>query len=107
MKVWTQRAKDEAFLLNPAFCCTVISTAVSNFVDTSTNGMPLPIAFMVLPILLHKPTRDRLPANTRTSMPAWLQENASARVLFYERLISLKPHTREAIQFGMHRNWIS
>ncbi len=34
-------------------------------------------------------------------MAAWLQENPEARVLFYERLVSLKPHTREAIQFGM------
>ncbi len=39
-------------------------------------------------------------------MAAWLQENSEARVLFYERLVSLKPHTREAIQFGMLRDWI-
>jgi hypothetical protein len=40
-------------------------------------------------------------------MAAWLQEHSEARVLFYERLISLKPHTREAIQFAMHAGWLN
>jgi hypothetical protein len=39
-------------------------------------------------------------------MAAWLQENSAARVLFYERLVSLKPYTKEAIQFGMLLDWI-
>jgi len=65
------------------------------------EGLPFPLAFMVLPIILHKPTRESLPPNTRTSMAALLQENSSARVLFYERVVSLMPYTREAIRFAM------
>ena len=34
-------------------------------------------------------------------MPAWLQEHAEARVLFFERITSLRPHTREALHFGL------
>lgn len=106
MKTWLYRPKEEAYLLNPAFCCTTLSVAIQNYTSVRDEGIPFPLAFMILPIVLHKPTRESLPLNTRTSMVAWLQENSEARVLFYERLVSLKPHTREAIQFGMLHDWI-
>jgi hypothetical protein len=38
-------------------------------------------------------------------MVMWLQENSIARVMFYERLVSLKPHTREALHFGLLSDW--
>ncbi len=61
---------------------------------------------MVLPIVLHKTTRELLPRTTRTSLAAWIQENTNARVLFAERTIALKPYTREAILFGLLRDWL-
>jgi len=106
MKKWTARPKEEAHLLNPAFCCTIMAAAICGYKSVNDECMPFPLTFMILPIVLHKPTRDKLPPNTRTSMAAWLQENSLARVLFYERLISLKPHTKEALQFGMLLDWI-
>jgi hypothetical protein len=106
MRTWTVRPKEEAYLLNPAFCCTTLAAAIYGYDNAKEEGVPFPLAFMFLPIVLHKPTRDRLPPNTRTSMPAWLQENSDARVLFYERLVSLQPHTKEAVQFGMLVDWI-
>jgi hypothetical protein len=106
MRTWTARPKEEAYLLNPAFCCTTLAAAMWGYADVKGQGIPFPLAFMVLPIVLHKPTREALPANTRKSMAAWFQDNTTARVLFYERLISLKPHTKEAIHFGMLVDWI-
>jgi len=106
MKTWLARAKEEAYLFNPAFCCTTLSVAMQSYASVKDEGVPFPLAFMFLPIVLHKPTRESLPPNIRTSMAAWIQENSEARVLFYERLVSLKPHTREAIQFGMLLDWI-
>lgn len=106
MKTWVTRPKEEAYLLNPAFCCISLAAAMCGYSGAMTQGIPFPLTFMILPIVLHKPTRVALPANTRTSMAAWLLENAGARVLFYERLTSLKPHTKEGIQFGLLVNWI-
>lgn len=106
MRTWALRPKEEAFLLNPAFCCTTLTAAIGSYASAKEKGVPFPLVFMVLPIVLHKPTRDSLPPNTRTSMAAWLQENSAARVLFYERFVSLKPYTKEAIQFGMLLDWI-
>ena len=101
MRLWTTRSKEEAHLLNPAFCCTILATTIYEYVNLRKEGMPYALVYMYLPIVLHKHTRDMLPPNIRTSMAAWLQKNSVVRIHFYERLISLKPYTKEALQFGM------
>lgn len=107
MTVWIERPREEAHLLNPAFCCLGITAAVVGYQGVASRGLPLALAHMVLPISLHKPTRDRLPRDRRTSLPMWIQDNASVRVLFHERLLSLKLYTSEAIIFGCKKKWFS
>lgn len=107
MKSWTQRTREEAHLLNPAFCCATVTSACAGYVESSDQGLPFPFAFMVLPIILHKHTRESLPRNVRTSMPAWLHDHAEVRIGFYERLMALRMHTREALHYGLAFNWIA
>jgi hypothetical protein len=107
MRPWSTRSREAANLLNPAFCCTVLSAVVSNYSSQESLGMPYPLAFVALPVILHKQTRNSLPFNTRTSLAAWLEEKPIARVQFYERAISLKPFVREAILFGVIHNWLT
>ncbi len=107
MTEWTERPHEEANLLNPAFCCLGMTAAIAGYQADANRGLPLGLAFMILPITLHKPTRDLLPRDRRTSLPMWIQVNASARVLFHERLVSLKPFAREAILFGCSRAWFA
>jgi len=107
MKPWAQRIQEEAHLLNPAFCCLNIASASAGYSESDEQNLPFALAFMVLPIVLHRPTREALPATSRTSMPAWLQEHPEARLGFYERLMSLRPHTREALFYGLTFGWIT
>lgn len=107
MKPWDQRPAEEANLLNPAFCCVILTSAVVGYMDIDKAGMPYLLSFIVLPIVLHKETRELLPRTIRTSMGTWLQENMSVRILFAERAISLKPYTHEAIMFALFHGWLS
>lgn len=107
MKSWAERTREEAHLLNPPFCCVIVASACSGFLETRNNYLPYVLVFMVLPIVLHKHTRKALPRTTRTSVPTWLQENAEARIGFYERLMALKPHTREALRYGLTFDWMA
>lgn len=100
MTAWGERPREEANLLNPAFCCLGITAAALGYQQEVRQDLPFPLTYMVLPIVLHKETRDELPISLRTSLPLWIQEHASARVLFFERLVALQPHTREAVLFG-------
>lgn len=106
MKPWSKRPLEEANLLNPAFCCLTISTYISSYTDFNNEGMPYPLIFMGLPIILHKSTRDSFPYSIRTSLPFWIQENVDRRILFFERTVSLKPYTQEALLFGLLHNWL-
>jgi len=106
MRPWMQRSNEEANLLNPAFCCLTLSSAITSYSEIMSEGLPYPLSLMILPIVLHKETRDLLPRSSRTSMPSWVQENTKVKILFGERVISLKPNTNEAILFGSYHQWL-
>lgn len=107
MKPWSDRVREEAYLLNPAFSAANLSAALSGYETVGGSGMAFPLTFMILPIILHTPTRRTLPSSVRTTMPAWLQAHAEARVLFLERVTSLLPHTREALHFGLRHGLLT
>jgi hypothetical protein len=108
MKSWKERPTEIANLLNPAFCCvTLTSTVIGYTSEDKQEGLSLPLAFIALPTVLHKATRESLPYTTRTPLATWLQEQAHVRVQFYERVCALKPYTREAILFGVLHKWLT
>lgn len=107
MRPWSDRVREEAYLLNPAFSAANLAAAQSGYESVRGSGMAFPLMFMILPIVLHTPTRETLPTSIRTTMPAWLQDHAEARILFLERVRSLLPHTREALHFGLHHGLLT
>lgn len=107
MKPWTERTREEAHLLNPAFCCVTITSACAGYNESSDQPLPFALVFMILPVILHKHTRESLPRTSRTSIPAWLQVHAEARLGFHTRLMALQPYTREAMRYGLAFQWIA
>jgi hypothetical protein len=101
MKPWSERPIEIAHLFNPAFCGLLIKEGVSGFFEERAEGLPFPIAFLLLPIVLHKTTRDALPQRLSTRMHPWIQENQEARVGFPRRCSSMAGHTREAVLFAL------
>lgn len=101
MRLWHERPTEEAHLLNPGFLSLLIWSAAGGFRKAAErDGMPFALAFVVAPITLHKATREALPRSPRTSLAAWLQENAFFHVGFADRAQALSPFVREALLFG-------
>jgi hypothetical protein len=100
MRLWNDRPPEIASLFNPAFCALLIRQGVLGFMEVSPHGMPYPLVFLLLPIVLHKATRESLPATIATKMHPWIQEHQEARVGFSERCAAVAAHTREAILFA-------
>ena len=96
---WHDRPFEEAALLNPAFCGELIARATHEHVRLRSSAFPLPLAFTVLPLALHSATRRALPRRTDTSFPAWLLRNEGILVELPERVLKLRPATREALLF--------
>ena len=102
MKPWAKRAVEEANLFNPAFGAMLMTKAVIDFCKKS-GGRPMPfaLAFLVLPIVMHRGTRQALPGSTITSLLPWLQDHREQLVDFPGRVTRLKPFGQEAIMFAM------
>ena len=63
--------------------------------------MPWPLAFLVPPVVLHRPTRKALPRDTRTHLSTWIRREPVLRAGFPERAAAMVPRTREGLRFGL------
>lgn len=94
---WNKRTPEIANLLNPAFCAVILYATVSEYQKKTKDGLPFPLLYLILPIILHQNTRSRV--NSKTNMVVWLQRNPDTLVGFPERARSLVEFTNEAIEF--------
>lgn len=96
---WSERPQDQARLFNPAFTGAVVWSCVRGYASIKESGLPYSLAFLGLPIALHKATREQLPRSTRTSIASWLAENPRVLVGFAERASAFVPLVKEGILF--------
>ena len=68
MQPWISRVVEEANLFNPAFCATLMAKTVDEYQKKAQHHFPFSLAFLVLPVVLHRATRESLPGSTITSL---------------------------------------
>jgi hypothetical protein len=100
LRPWSQRPIEEARLLNPAFLATLVWACARGYGETVDTGVPFPLLFVAIPVVLHKATRRGLPRTTRKPLSTWLAERPEVQVRFAERAMALAPLVKEAILFG-------
>lgn len=93
-------------LFNPAFCGAVIATVVESYQAESNKGFPYPVAYLLLPILLTKETRDTLPASVKQPMHAWIQNHPNIRIGFGPRCRDLLKISHDAITFLLQTKYL-
>lgn len=96
---WSDRPPEVAYSLNPAFCGRVIDGCIAGYAAAACRAMPYPLSYLILPIVLHKRTRDSMPSTLQTRMHPWLSKNQRAKIGFDERVRSMAQFTREALIF--------
>jgi len=104
MKQWGKRSSEIAYLLNPAFCGRILYSIVNKYNQEASRPFPFVLIYLVLPLLLHKRTRDAI--DSRTQMLIWIQRNEKLLVSFAERAKQLVPITNEAIELLLQSNYI-
>ena len=107
MHLWSTRVVEEANLFNPAFCATLLAKTAEEYRKKTQRPLPFPLAFLVLPIVLHRATRSALPGSTVTSLLPWIQGNREQLVDFALRVRRLRDITREALLFGMQHETLT
>jgi hypothetical protein len=71
MSAWNDRPTEIANLLNPAFCALLLAQAVRGYQEETKVGLPYALAFLVLPLVLHKPTMTRSAAELQLEFSHW------------------------------------
>jgi hypothetical protein len=104
LEAWNERVVEEANLFNPAFCAMLIAKACKDYSKKGPQPLSFPLAFLVLPLIVHPGTRAALPYSTMTSLISWTQEHQVDLVEFGTHTRHLLPYTREAIMFGLAHN---
>jgi hypothetical protein len=66
--------------------------------------MDFSLAFLVLPVVLHKATRDLVPDTIATKLHVWVQRHHEVRIGFAQHMQDVVPITKEALLFGMQHD---
>ncbi len=103
---WENRPIEIAYLLNPSFCGEIIRRCIKKYETINPAGFPYSLLFLILPIVLHRLTRESISSNQRSQLHVWLQNNQYVRVGFAERAKQLVPITKESIAFLLQLNSI-
>lgn len=101
---WPERPIEEAANLNPAFCGELLFRSVAAYHKLRSRPFGFALAFLVLPIILHKPTRNELPGNASAAFLAWTAAHSPALAQLPDRIVRLKPVTREALLFAVQHD---
>lgn len=107
MKPWNQRPFEIRNLFNPAFCGLVLFRAMQGYEEEDTRGMPFSLSLLVLPLCLHKDSREVIAGSSRSYLLKITEKNPQIQVGFADRVTSMLPYAFEGFGLLMERGCIS
>ena len=107
--LWKERPKDVFNLFNPAFCGEILRICIASYEDESGKSFPFSLIFFILPLALHKFTREQMPQKMpRTTLfLSWLQKHPEVRIDLPRRTEELVLFTHEAFLFLLTKGVIT
>ncbi len=103
MKKWDQRPFEIKNLFNPAFCGLVLFRALQGYEEENPDGMPFSLTLLILPLCLHKDSREVFKKNSRRYLLKTVENNPQLLVGFADRACKLLPFAFEAFGLLMER----
>lgn len=106
MKAWNHRPFEVRNLFNPAFCGLILFKALRGYEELDEDGMPFSLALLVLPLCLHKDSRQTLEKGNRGYLLRAIEKNPKLLINFATRAADLLPFAHEAFGMMMERGVI-
>lgn len=107
MKRWEQRPFEIRNLFNPAFCGLVLFRAMQGYEEEDPRGIPFSLSLLVLPLCLHKDSREVIAASSRSNLLRITENNQQLQIDFADRVTAMLPYTFEGFGLLMERGCIS
>jgi hypothetical protein len=103
VKPWNRRPVEIRNLFNPAFCGLVLYRSMCGYEEDAQDpkGIPFSLTFLVLPLCLHKQTREILQKGNRSYLLKLAASHPELLVDFGRRASAFVPFTLEALGFLM------
>lgn len=106
MKQWNLRPVEIRNLFNPAFCGLVLYRALSSYEEQDTRGMPFSLSLLVLPLCLHKDSREVFAGSPRSYLLKITEKNQQITLGFADRVTQMLPYVFEGFGLLMERGCI-
>jgi len=94
-------SSEEIALFNPAFLSVLTYDATSDFQKSASNPLPVVLPYLILPLALHRPTREDLPSTVAAQMQNWIQEHPRHLVDLDRRVVGLKPFVSASLRLAL------
>lgn len=107
MKRWDQRPFEIRSLFNPAFCGLILFRALHGYEEEDTRGMPFSLSLLVLPLSLHKDSREVIADSPRSHLLRTTEQNQQVMVGFPNRANQMLPYAFEGFGLLMERGCIT
>jgi len=107
VKRWDQRPFEIRNLFNPAFCGLALFRAMQGYEEEDSRGMPFSLSLLVLPLCLHKDSREVIAASTRSYLLKVAEKNPQLQVGFADRVTAMLPYAFEGFGLLLERGCIS
>lgn len=107
MKRWDQRPFEIRNLFNPAFCGLVLFRALHGYEEKDARGIPFSLSLLVLPLCLHKESREVIAGSPRRYLLKTTEQNQQVMVGFAERVTNMLPYAFEGFGLLMERGCIA
>lgn len=107
MTGWSEQPSVVAAMLNPALVAALLATAAEGHSKENGQGVPVVLSFVVAPLVLHRGTREALPASTATHLATWVSRNPVPRAGLPQRAAGLVEPVRAGLRFGLTHDVLS
>lgn len=107
MKRWDRRPFEVRNLFNPAFCGLVLFRAMQGYEEDDARGMPFSLSLLVLPLCLHKDSREVISGSSKSYLLKIAEKNPQLQLGFAGRVTAMLPYTFEGFGLLMERGCVS
>lgn len=106
MKTWHLRPPEIRTLFNPAFCGLILAQGIKGYNQETKSPIPYSLTLLILPISLHKRTRDSILENKQSYLTKIIEMHPEIRVNLANRAKGLFPYAMEGFAYLMNSGFI-
>ncbi|MGE0793479.1 MAG: three component ABC system middle component [Candidatus Woesearchaeota archaeon] len=88
-------------LFNPAFLASILAISINSYQSKSKLAFPYFLSFLIIPLILHKKTRDSIPGRANAKLHKWINENPQIQLELANRIKGLNNKIKKGILVGI------